>query len=200
MLINQTGMTIVRWLFIGAALVGIAAINVSLTGCSSKADADDTAVQTQAVTVEALSLSSAGKEFLVATFENGLLELGAAKLAAKKSDNVHVKQFAELMYQSYSRSNDSVRQIAFANDFDLPTQPDARGQALLQKLARLEGAEFDQLYSHEMRKAHKRATQRFAVAADSAPDPVIQTFAQSQLPAIRDRFRIARSLPGGHFG
>jgi len=200
MLTHQTRMSIARWLLIGAALVGIAFVNASLTGCSSKADADDSSAQTQAATVEALPLSPAGKEFLVATFENGLLELRAAQLATEKSNNAHVKQFAELMYESYSRSNDSVRQIALANDFNLPTEPDARGRALLKVLSDLEGAEFDQLYSHEMRKTHKRATQRFGVAAQSAPDPVIQTFAQSQLPAIRDRFRIARSLPGDHFG
>ena len=200
MLTHQTWMAIARSIVIGAALVGVAAVNSSLTGCSSKADAEDSSPQKQTASLETLPLSPAGKEFLTATFEMGLLEISAAQLASEKSKSVPVQQFAQLMYQSYARSNDSLRQIAWANNFTLPTQPDPKGQAVLEKLRDLEGPEFDKVYSHEMRKAHKKATQRFDAAAQSAPDPAVQAFAQSQLPAIRDRFRIARSLPGAQIG
>ena len=200
MLTRQFGMTVARSILIGAALIGVAAVNSSLTGCSSQAGAEDSTAQSQTASLETLPLSPTGKEFLTATFEMGLLEIGAAQLASEKSKSVPVQRFAQLMYQSYSRANDSLSQIAWANNFELPAQPDPKGQALLEKLRGLEGDEFDKVYSHEMRRAHKRATQLFDAAAQSAPDAAVQAFAQSQLPAIRDRFRIAQSLPGAKIG
>jgi putative membrane protein len=88
-----------------------------------------------------------------------------------------------------------LRQLAWAHDLSLPSEPNKQGEALLEKLSELDGAAFDQLYSHEMRKAHKKAKQRFNAAAESAPDPVVQAFARAQLPAMRDRFRLASTLP-----
>jgi putative membrane protein len=178
------------WL-VGAALL----VSATLAGCTSKSDAEDKSPPTETASLESMPVSPAGREFLTATFEMGLLEISAAKLAMEKSQSSQVKRFAELMYASYARANDSLRQLAWAHDLDLPSEPNQKGQALLQKLSELDGVAFDQVYSHEMRKAHKRATQRFNAAADSAPDPVVQAFARSQLPAMRDRFRLASTLP-----
>jgi len=180
-----------------AALVSLSALIVSLTACSSKADTEDlTEAAADTASIETIPLSAAGREFFTATFEMGLLEIEAAKLAGEKSESLPVREFAELMLQSYSRTNDSIRQIALSNHFELPQQPDGKGRELLEKLAKLEGPEFDRLYSTEMREAHKQAVQSFAMLAQTSPDPIVHTFAQTQLPATRDRFRIAQSLPG----
>jgi putative membrane protein len=200
MLINQMRVAIARSALLGAALVVSAGVGMSLTACTSKADTEDPAPPMEAASLGNLPLSPEGREFLTASFEMGLLEINAAKLAAEKSNNVLVKQFAELMYQSYSRANDSVRQIAWAHDLALPAEPNAGGQELLNKLRDLESADFDKVYAREMLKAHEKAKQRFNAAADFAPDLAVQEFARAQLPAVRDRFRIAQTLPSAQIG
>jgi putative membrane protein len=200
MLINQMWVAVARAVALGAALVLSAGVATSLTACTSKADADDPPPPIETASLDILPLSQAGQEFLTSTFEMGLLEISAAKLAMEKSNNILVKQFAELMVESYSRANDSVRQIALAHELALPTGPNPGGQELLRRLQDLESADFDRIYSHEMRTAHEKAKLRFNAAADSAPDVVVQEFARAQLPAMRDRFRLAQTLPSAQIG
>jgi putative membrane protein len=146
------------------------------------------------------SISPTGKEFLTAAAENGTLEIQAGKLAAEKSASLQVKRFADMMVQAHSRVNDSLLQLARANGIEVPVAPGSDGQQLLEKLRGLSGAEFDETYSEEMLKAHKKAVQRFETAAQTASDPQIQAFAEAQLPAMRDQLRVAQTLPGANQG
>lgn len=160
------------------------------SGGSGRANSDTTAPESQR------ALSPSGREFLLAAAENGTLEIQAGKLAAEKAASQHVKRFADMMVQAYSRVNDSLLLLAGANGVELSMAPSGEGQQLLEKLRGLSGAEFDKTYSEELRKAHRAAVQRFDTAARTASDPQIQAFAQEQLPAMRDHMRVAQSLPG----
>ena len=176
----------------------------SLAGCSGAVDAVDpsspTADQAGTEVPGSPAVSEAGQKFLLTIFETGLLEMNAAKLAARKSQNIQVQRFAEMMYQSYARVNDNVSQFALANDFELPVELSQNARATLEQFDALSGDEFDRAYSQEMRRAHRRVVQGFSEAAQNAPDAIIRAFAQSQLPAMRDRLRVARSLSNSNLG
>lgn len=156
--------------------------------------------QSGAASVSGNTLSATGRQFLSTAAQNGTLEIQAGRLAAEKSKSLQVKQFADMMVQAHSRVNDDVMQLAHANGVEITAAPGADGQQLLEKLRGLSGAEFDKTYSEEMLKAHRKAVQNFATAAQSASDPQIQSFAQAQLPAMRDHLRIAQTLPGPNTG
>jgi putative membrane protein len=140
------------------------------------------------------------KDFVDAAVETGYLEIEAAKLAAEKSQNLQVLRFADMMSQAYARANDSAAQLARANEFEIPAEPSRAGRELLEKLAQLEGPDFDRTYSGKMLEAQKKNLQRFQAAAESASDQAIQSFAASQLPGMRDRMRIAQTLPAANIG
>jgi predicted outer membrane protein len=72
---------------------------------------------------------------------------------------------------------------------------------MLTELKSLSGTGFDEKYSDEMRKVHKKALSLFDEASRSpAIDSDIQNFARSQLPVLRDQMRVAQALPGAELG
>jgi putative membrane protein len=141
-----------------------------------------------------LSTGEATQQFLTRAAENSRLEIQAAKLAAEKATQPGIKLFAQMMIAAHSRVSDSLAQLAIMKGLELPAGPGKEGAALIQKLTQLSGEDFDELYLTEMLKAHQKALSDFNEASRSAPDADIQNFARSQLPVLRDHFRVAQTL------
>jgi predicted outer membrane protein len=148
----------------------------------------------------AVEQAPSAKDFVDAAVETGYLQIEAAKLAAEKSHNLQVLRYADMMSQANARANDKAAQLALDNEFEIPAQPSRDGGELLKKLSKLDGPDFDLTYSSEMLKAQKKNLQRFQSAAESASDKTIQSFATLQLPGMRDRMRIAQTLPASNIG
>lgn len=139
-------------------------------------------------------------QFIQAATQHGLLEVQAARLAQEQARSPEVKEFAATMSKAHERVNASLAELAKTKGLEVATEPSTEGQQLLEKLRGLTGTEFDRTYSEEMRRAHQQAVQLFEQAARSADDIDVKSFAQTQLPTLREHLRMAQTLPADNTG
>lgn len=135
-------------------------------------------------------------QFLMDAAARSLFQIKAGKLAPLKTESLSVRRFASLMVQAHSRVYDRIVQMAQARGLTLPVELSARHRNMYEKLDGLPSYEFDEGYSAELSGVHREAVQAFQEAADRSGDPALESFAQSQLPALRDQLRVSQTLPG----
>ncbi len=149
---------------------------------SSKADTDT-----------AMSKGATPETFVKTAAEDGMAEVGLAKLALKKSTNNDVKQFAQKMQQDHEQANEELASIAKSKGLTLPKKPDAKSEALMKTMGAKSGAAFDREYADHMAKDHSKAVALFQTASQSS-DPQLAAFAKKTLPTLQEHKQLADNL------
>ncbi|MEG1326320.1 MAG: DUF4142 domain-containing protein, partial [Janthinobacterium sp.] len=126
------------------------------------------------------------KCFLGKAADAGSTEIAASKVAQSKSSNGDVKKFADAMVTEHTKVADELKQLASSKQIEVSDRPGKKQQALIDKLGRLEGAQFDKEYAASIGvAAHKEAVKLFTEASQKASDPDIKAFAAKTLPALQ---------------
>jgi putative membrane protein len=141
----------------------------------------------------AMTAGATPETFVKTAAEDGMTEVGLAKLALKKSTNSDVRQFAQKMEQDHEQADDQLSSIAKSKGLTIPKKPDAKHEALLKSLSAKSGAAFDAAYAEHMAKAHEKAVALFQGASKSS-DPELAAFAQKTLPTLEERKQLADNL------
>jgi len=81
------------------------------------------------------------------------------------------------MVTDHGKANDDLKSIAAAKEITLPDKLDAKHQAMVDKMAGLSPAAFDQAYVTAMVAAHKKDDALFTKEASSGQDADIKAFA-----------------------
>jgi putative membrane protein len=139
-------------------------------------------------------LSAMDKHFVRKAAEGGLAEVELGKLATQKASSDEVKKFGQRMVDDHSKANDQLKQLAQQKGVDLPTQPNAKDKATLDKLQKLSGEQFDKAYMQDMVKDHTKDVAEFQKESKSAKDPDIKNFASQTLPTLQDHLKEAKSI------
>ena len=135
------------------------------------------------------------KQFLSKAADAGSTEIAASKVAQSKSSNGEVKAFAASMVTDHGKVAEELKQLASSKQIDVSEQPGARHQAQIDKLSRLEGAQFDKEYAARIGvAAHKEAVKLFTDASQKASDPDIKAFAAKTLPKLQHHLEMATAL------
>jgi putative membrane protein len=88
----------------------------------------------------------------------GLAEVQLGKLAELKASSPDVKAFGQMMVRDHSQPNAELKRIASQIGVTPPADLDAKHKDLLDRLAKLEGAEFDREYINAMVQGHEVLT------------------------------------------
>jgi putative membrane protein len=143
-------------------------------------------------------LSSADRKFLMEAAQGGMLEVESGRLALEKASSKEVKDFAQQLVKDHTDANEKLMQIAQDKGIELPKKLDAKHKQKLDKLAKLEGAEFDRAYMSEMgHKDHKKDIQAFEKQARQGKDPELKVFAEETLPVLQKHLSMAQKVQGG---
>src|SRR5437870_1743834 len=86
------------------------------------------------------------QQFVTKVSQDGLAEVNHGELAARKAASADVKRFAERMVKEHSAANEELKDIANKKQFRLANTMGKKHQAMQDKLAKLEGEEFDRVY------------------------------------------------------
>ncbi len=150
------------------------------------------------IAINSLAAAAPGaydKQFLSKAADAGSTEIAASKVAQSKSGNAEVKQFANAMVTEHTKVADELKQLASGKQIEVSDQPGARHKAQIDKLSRLEGAQFDREYAASIGvAAHKDAVKLFTEASQKASDPDIKAFAVKTLPALQHHLEMANAL------
>ena len=142
---------------------------------------------------DAATAGAKPETFVRTAAQDGMTEVALAKLALSKSSNDEVKQFAQKMEQDHTQADQQLGSIARTKGITVPTQLDAKHQAMVRSLGAQSGAAFDSAYATHMAKGHAKAVALFQAAAKSS-DPDLAAFAQKTLPTIEVHKQLADSL------
>ncbi len=139
-------------------------------------------------------LSKQDHEFVKNAATGGLAEVELGKLAQQNAQDDQVKQFGARMEQDHGKANDELKTIAANEGIQLPTQLDKKSQQLRDRLARLQGAQFDRAYMAAMVKDHNADVAAFRREAQSGRDPALKQFAEKTLHVIGQHDRMAKDI------
>lgn len=141
----------------------------------------------------AMTAGATPETFVNMAAQDGMAEVGLAKLALKKSSNDDVKQFAQKMEQDHEQANDQLSSIAKSKGITIPKKLDAKHEAMMKSLSAKSGKAFDQAYAEHMAKDHSKAVALFQGASQSS-DADLAAFAKKTLPTLEEHKQLADNL------
>lgn len=125
-------------------------------------------------------------------------EIELSQLALQKSQNSKVIGFAKTMVSDHTSADAKLKAIAHTENLAIPGEQDDAHADALEKLQKLEGAQFDAVYLDTMRKDHAKAVSLFAAAAaDEGLNAQLRQFAQQTLPTLRMHQEHVKALDAG---
>ena len=172
----------------GLMSVGAAAQN-SATGSNSTQDSSKAASS-----AGSSQLSAADQKFVKKAAQGGMAEVELGKLATQKASSDDVKKFGQRMVDDHTKANDQLKQIAGNKGISLPTDLDAKDQALKDRLSKLEGEQFDRAYMKNMVRDHTKDVSEFRKESTSAKDSDLKNFASQTLPTLEDHLKEAKNI------
>lgn len=159
------------------------------------------AIALTAVRVSVAQQSSANAtitddQFVAKAAIGGSTEIALAKIALRQASNADVKQFAQQMISDHTAANQQLLTLAGRKQIPVPRKVDAKHQECVDKLGRLQGAEFDKEYAKQMVKDHKETVELFQSESSRGQDADLKAMATNLLPKLQQHLKMARNLAG----
>ncbi|HEV2880367.1 MAG TPA: DUF4142 domain-containing protein [Pyrinomonadaceae bacterium] len=143
------------------------------------------------------AVSSSDRKFAMTAAMGGMAEVEMSRLALTKASSDAVKQYAQKMIDDHTAANAELMQIASAKGITLPAAPDAKMRAMMAKMERLSGAEFDHHYIMMAgSKDHQKMEKLFRDESMRGRDADLKAFAAKTLPVVQQHLQMARDLQG----
>jgi len=150
--------------------------------------------------------------FVQQALKSGTEEVALAMVAAQKSQNSEVKQFAQMLVSDHTAVNEQLQLLAQRNgatpaprddskrsgtDTTAPP-PAAPGAApsspRADELAKLSGAELDKKFLSLVVEGHEKSVELYSTEAEKGTNPAAKKLATETLPKIKEHLSQAKSL------
>lgn len=148
-----------------------------------------------------LGLAAAGpaaadetSRFLKKAAAGGIAEVELAELAMERAKSKQVKKLAKHIKQDHEQANQALKSVADKKGVPLPDRTDDDHKQEKQRLAKLEGGEFDRAYVNAMIEDHQKDIKQFEKQARQADDAEIKQFAEQTLPKLRQHLTHAKEI------
>lgn len=140
------------------------------------------------------SRSSAPDAFIPEAAIGGLAEVEMSKMAVQKAKDPEVKRFAQQMVAEHTRANNELKALATRKNVAPPTELVAGYKTLAEKLAKLDGADFDRAYMEGQVAVHEKIVIVFENQAARGVDAEAKALAAKNLPNLRKHQAAAEDL------
>ncbi|HEY3788791.1 MAG TPA: DUF4142 domain-containing protein [Urbifossiella sp.] len=148
-------------------------------------------VAAQSSSNSSAQVSPSDKMFMDKAAQGGMAEVQLGQLATEKAQSDDVKKFGQRMVDDHSKANDQLKSLASQKSVTLPTDLNAKDQALKDRLSKLSGAQFDHAYMQAMVKDHKEDIAEFQKEANRGKDSDVKNWASQTLPTLQDHLKMA---------
>ena len=146
--------------------------------------------------------SGDAQHFAEQAAKRGAAEVELGRLAAERSANAEVKQFAQMMVSDHTQAGNELRQAASANGLQLAGELPDDSEKLMQELQGLRGPEFDREYMEAMVEAHREMRAMVSRRVDDARlmtdngalEMAINGWAAAALPKIEAHLAMAEKI------
>jgi putative membrane protein len=132
------------------------------------------------------SLNGKDLDFVNSSAQAGNTEVEFGRLAAQKSTNSLVRDFANRMISDHSKIDLNLTALATSKGVKLPAGKGLENDAKYLELKVLSGKEFDEAYVRAMVDDHKGDVSSFQKEREDAQDADVKRFAAKTLPMLQD--------------
>jgi putative membrane protein len=138
------------------------------------------------------SVPAGDQTFAKAAAQGGMAEVKIGQLAASKGQDPKVKNFGERMADDHAKAEDELAAIMNKKGISVPSELNAKDNALMTKLAHLSGIDFDKTYMTAMVKDHETDVAEFQKEAENGKDADIKGFASKTISTLQEHLRMAK--------
>jgi putative membrane protein len=155
-------------------------------------------VLTAFISIPALALDGTDRNFATQAAIADLAEIELANLAKQKARNEGIQQYADHLLQDHQQSSEKLKALAAQKNITLPTDLDAKHKADRDKLAALDGPEFEKAYVDAMIKDHRKAIGTYQNESKKTKDADFKAFTTEVEPKLREHLGHAQKLQSQH--
>jgi putative membrane protein len=124
----------------------------------------------------------------------GMAEVQAGKLAQGAAQNAAVRDFAQMMVQDHSKTNDRLGGLAKKAGIPLPPRLAPDHEAMLAELKSLSGAQFDLAYMQHQLVEHQKTVQMLQWQWSMGQNAELQKLAAESLPVVLRHLEMAQAI------
>jgi putative membrane protein len=134
--------------------------------------------------LEAQTISENDRQFINEAAQANMLEMKLGELAQTHTTTDKVMVLGRHMIEDHGRSEGELKTLASKKSVVLPTNLDAEGYKVYDKLVKKQGKDFDKAFTKYMVKDHKKDIDRFKKQAEKGDDAELKTWAQNTIPKL----------------
>ncbi|AXO35841.1 DUF4142 domain-containing protein [Micromonospora chalcea] len=132
--------------------------------------------------------STQDTQYLQAVHQVNLFEITAGNLAEQKGQNQQVKDLGKMFVTDHTQLDQTVQSTAQQLNVQLPADPTADQQKVLDKLNNLNGAEFDKAWVTAQLAGHVQAIQATQTEISQGSEQSVVQIAQDALPVLQAHY------------
>jgi putative membrane protein len=140
--------------------------------------------------------AGADKEFFAKASAAGMAEVNLSNVALTRTRNPMIREFAQRTVNAHTMANRELIALANRQAILLPERMDETHQKIFDKLAKLEGDDFDRTYMDGMVKDHEEAVKLFESESKDGKNDAAKEWAGNKLPVLKKHLELARRIAG----
>jgi putative membrane protein len=136
------------------------------------------------------------KGFVTAAATSDMYEVEAGKIAAERSSNPAVKDFASHMVTAHTGTTDKLKSILASNNIKVtpPMHLDDRRQGMIDNLKGAKAADFDRRYVSQQIAAHEEAQILMRGYAKDGDNAAVKSFAADTSKAVAEHLAMIKKI------
>ncbi len=136
----------------------------------------------------AVQPSQQDTQYLQAIHQVNLFEITTGELAQQKGQNEQVKNLGEMFKTDHTQFDQSVQEVANQLGVELPAEPTADQQDVIDQLNNASGEEFDRLWVTSQLAGHVQAIQATQTEISQGSEQSVVQLAQTALPVLQAHY------------
>ncbi len=173
------------------------ACNNTKKDSTGAADSVNAVKDTTTTGLTGIAVDKDDAKFAVDAANGGMTEIALSKLAAEKTANSKIKDFANMMVMDHSKAGDELKAIAIKKNITLPDSLNADSKKVVEDMRKKAGDDFDKAYVSKMKADHKATVDMFEDGAKKIKDPDLNAFVVKTLPTIKGHLAAINTISDG---
>lgn len=142
----------------------------------------------------ASSINTVDRQFATKAAQSDMTEIQTSQLALRKSKNPQVLSYAREMIQAHTDSSNKLKPIVARLNLAMPESLGSENQALVNRLSRLSGTQFDREYTAGQAQGHAKTQAAYQTELQQGQDPDLKAFASEILPVVTMHLEMVQKM------
>lgn len=133
-------------------------------------------------------------QFVTDMAVGGMTEVRLGELASKNGERQDVKDFGKKMVADHGKANNELMDLAKKKGWTLPADIDSKHQAVVDKLSKLSGKDFDKQYISDMIDDHEKDVKMVKDSLPKLSDADLKAWANNALPVMEGHLEEIKAI------